>query len=349
MALPRGIRIRGGKFHVDVSVKDKGRMTGTFDTLDEAKLKQVEWRAALVKGQVPAAARPVTGGWTVGEAITKTFEAAWAGTKSEQTFRKLEGQIIDYWGKSRPLGSITTTDLDAWVEHLKAKGNSDATINRKLAFLSKLFTVALPRKGVGTKPKFPRRKEYNGRIRFLSPDEERRVIDALVQWGQDEAHDAVVVLLDTGLRTGELFRLEGRDLDLTTNKVTVWEAKSGEARSIPLTVRARMILEQRAKDQRGKLFPSGYWALRAVWERVRSHLGLSEDDQFVLHALRHTFVSRLVQSGAGLPVAKKLAGHKTLAVTMRYAHLAPDDLAENHAIRALEAMQKDRLRQGVRV
>lgn len=336
MKLPRGIRLRGGKFHVDVSRKDAGRYTGTFDSLAEAEAKRAEWRAALLRGKAPAKELPKgRHGWTIEQALKKTFEVAWGGSKSEHGFEKLANQITEYWGKTRELGSIDTAALDKWVSDLKEIGNSDGTINRKLAALSKLFSVAVPRGGVAFRPKFPRRKEYNGRVRFLSNEEERRALDLLVQWGLEETHDAVVILLDTGLRAGELMRLTPQDVDLKLNRVTVWGAKNNDNRSIPLTLRAHAILKHRIEQHpSGKLFPSGYWRLRMDWDRLREKMGLTEDKQFVLHVLRHTFVSRLVQRGVGLPIVGRLAGHKSLQVTMRYAHLAPGDL--DRAIEKLE-------------
>lgn len=62
--------------------------------------------------------------------------------------------------------------------------------------------------------------------------------------------------------------------------------------------------------------------------RMRKGLGLAEDDQFVPHCLRHTFCSRLVQKGVSLSKVQKLAGHKTLAMTMRYSHLGDENLDE---------------------
>jgi site-specific recombinase XerD len=59
---------------------------------------------------------------------------------------------------------------------------------------------------------------------------------------------------------------------------------------------------------------------------MREHLGLDRDEQFVIHALRHTFASRLVQRGVELATVSKLLGHRSLLTTMRYAHLAPHNL-----------------------
>ena len=65
-------------------------------------------------------------------------------------------------------------------------------------------------------------------------------------------------------------------------------------------------------------------------------------EDFTWHSLRHTFISRLVMKGAHLMEVKELAGHKTLAMTARYAHLAPGHLAD--AISLLEKKGKQEAR-----
>ena len=64
-------------------------------------------------------------------------------------------------------------------------------------------------------------------------------------------------------------------------------------------------------------------------------MGLAEDDGFVPHALRHTWASRLIQRGVSLRVVQEWLGHKTITVTMRYAHLSPKSLLA--AVSVLEA------------
>lgn len=76
---------------------------------------------------------------------------------------------------------------------------------------------------------------------------------------------------------------------------------------------------------------------RAGWRRAATHQGLVDDPQFVPYATRHTFASRLVQRGITLQVVQQLLGHTTLAMSMRYAHLA--DVSFTNAVSVLEAAE----------
>jgi integrase len=202
-----------------------------------------------------------------------------------------------------------------------------------------MLTTAFDRKKLKSVPKMPHRKEYKGRIRFLSPEEENSVLALANQWDKLDEADAVAVFLDTGLRASELTYIEPRDINHSNkqNSVTVWENKGDEPRSIPLTVRAYSILRRRAITHKVKLFPYDKDWTRSFWDRAKASMGLTDDNQFVIHALRHTFASRLVQRGVPLVAVKNLMGHKDIKTTMRYAHLAPNNFPD--AIAVLEPPQ----------
>jgi integrase len=135
----------------------------------------------------------------------------------------------------------------------------------------------------------------------------------------------VVFLLDTGCRPGEAYKLTSRDVNFETGMVTFWETKNGSSRSVPMTLRVRESLSRRTKDT-VRPFPFNDSWLRQQWDRARFKMGLGEDEQFVPYCCRHTCASRLAQRGVHLAVIKAWMGHKTLQITMRYAHLSPTDL-----------------------
>lgn len=310
--LPRGIRKRGESFVVDVQV-DKRRVTRTLPTLARA----IEAQEALKSGHKPSEV------WTLQEAFETTLARAWAGSKSESHSVKNAKAALRYFGADRPLNQIGVRDIEEYADLLEALKNSDATINRKLAALSKMLSVAHQRGGLLAKPHIPRRRESTGRIRWLTPEEETITIRWARHLGLDDAADAITVLVDTGLRTGELWKLTNTDVQ--NGMIHVWDPKNSAPRSVPMTDRVAAIMRRRSGP---RPFPYDNSWLKRSWSKVRAKMGLEDDPQFVPHALRHTCASRLVQRGVSIPVVQSWLGHKTIAMTLRYAHLAPANLMQ---------------------
>lgn len=272
------------------------------------------------------------------EAVDLTHKIAWAGTPNESgaltaayAFRAFTGII--------GIDKVDTAILDEFVDHLRAKGYAPGTINRHLAAASKVLSVCYDRQIIKSKPKIPLQKEAQGRIRFLTDAEERQLQDFALSSGYHKAQlcaDAYTVLIDTGLRLGELLRLQTRDVDFTTNMLSIWQTKNGQPRSIPMTKRVRRILEGRSIglgfEPVDIIFPLRAYQLQYCWNSARFCMGLADDKQFVIHALRHTFASRLVQRGVNIRVVQELMGHKSITVTMRYTHLAPAQLTSAVAL-----------------
>lgn len=323
--LPRGIRPRGGKFFVDVTLRGR-RRTGTASTLAEAKELQVQLKAAIIEGR-DVGTNSVSKGWTLGKAFDRTAALEWAGTKGEKTALLNGNAAVTHFGRTMLLEDIDTNALDGWVIKLMERGNSNATINRKLAALSKVMTVAVDRKGLTRKPKMPKRKEPKGRTRFITHEEEKLIELTLARWGAVDLSESLVVLLDTGFRLGELLNI--MPCDVTGNVITSWLNKGDDPRSIPMTKRVAEVIERRSRavdKPTDKLFDFSSRWIQVQWDRVRHHLELGD---VTLHVMRHTCASRLAQSGeVDLLVIQKWLGHKTITVTQRYAHLIPKNLAD---------------------
>jgi len=156
-------------------------------------------------------------------------------------------------------------------------------------------------------------REGPGRIRWLTEAEEVALLGTLRQTGKYEAHQLTVFLLDTGLRLGEALRLGPGDL--AGDKVHVWETKADKPRTVPLTKRAMLAAW-------GAISKDSYQHTLARAMTLAGIEGASA------HTLRHTFASRLVQRGVGIPEVQALLGHKSIQTTMRYAHLSSDNLRD---------------------
>lgn len=218
---------------------------------------------------------------------------------------------------------FTDEMLDKLFSHLRKRGNSNATINRKMAALSKLLRKAHKMGDVQSLPEFKRLKEKAGRIRFLEPDEEVRLFEAIHE--KSELYGRFCIfLIDTGARLGEGIGLRWQDIQ--GERVTFWLTKSGKSRSVPLTLRATEAIRASDRAKRGPFTSIVQAKFRAAWNEAKQEVGLGAEPDVVPHILRHTCASRLVQGGIDIRRVQTWLGHQTLQMTMRYAHLASGDL-----------------------
>ncbi|WP_457788342.1 tyrosine-type recombinase/integrase [Pseudomonas sp. PL-6] len=247
-----------------------------------------------------------------------------------------------------------------WIE----SGLSPATANRNLVRLKGLLSRAVEWGMLDQHPltKVRRLKvDKRGRVRFLAPDEESRLRAALDdrqeqiraerdsanRWREerrqppladlravafaDHLKPLVLLSLNTGMRRGEVFNLTWADVDLQNKLLTVVGdgAKSGQTRHIPLNREALAILtDWKPKDATGHVFPGkDGQRLDNVKKSWTGLLELAKVSGFRWHDLRHTFASKLVMAGVPLNTVRELLGHSDIAMTLRYAHLAPDSKA----------------------
>lgn len=342
-ALPTGVRKRGNSYQYIVTHEGK-QYSGTADTLEGAIAERKNMAYLLTKNNPPtipkaeSIAAPsssklrIPRNMSMQEAVNKAYSLRWEDTKAERTSMLNANSLIKYFGKTTPVSNITTEAVHDLIISLKQQGLSNATINRKLSCLSVILKIAEDCGATTASPNLSRRKEYKGRERFLTEKEEQDAIALLSSWGKDDHRDAFIVLLDTGMRTGELFKLQAKDADFKQGKygiLTLWRTKNDLPRSVPMTYRVSSIVKERVnacKNSNEPIFNFNQWWLRSTWDRLKSNLGLTNDSQFVPHILRHTCASRLVQRGVPLLMVQKWLGHESLQSTMRYSHLSPEAL-----------------------
>jgi integrase len=212
----------------------------------------------------------------------------------------------------------------------------------------------------------PLRFDKTPRIRFLTSDEEVRLINALSarehdmrearfrynEWRQarhltacpalpepyaDYLRPMVLVAKNTGLRRGELLKLRWRHVNLMDTRPTLTvegrTAKTLQTRHIPLNRSALRVL----RDWKKQTHPvDADWFVFGASPEIgqlrvdkawKTVTKLAGLDDFRFHDLRHDFASKLVQKGAPLNTVRELLGHASLEMTMAYAHLSPDGLA----------------------
>jgi len=197
---------------------------------------------------------------------------------------------------------------------------SAASINRLLALLRHLLRIAheewelLP-----AVPKIKLEKEPEGRIRWLEPDEEARLLAACAKSKTKHLANVVTVALESGLRKGELLGLTWDRVDPSRGVLRLEVTKSGKRREVPMREVVDNILAGLPSKREGRVWPAG--DIRTAFEKAVAEAKLED---FHFHDCRHHFASWFVMDGGSLQALQRLLGHATLAMTMRYAHLAPN-------------------------
>ena len=158
----------------------------------------------------------------------------------------------------------------------------------------------------------------------------------------DHLRPLILLAMNTGMRRGELFDLTWENTDLKQAIVTVTgaTAKSKRTRHIPLNTEAletlkawRELVPMNYKlvfaNEIGRRFDN----VNSSWRKILRDAKLQN---FRWHNLRHHFASRLTMAGVDLNTIRELLGHSDHAMTLRYAHLAPE-----HKWRAVEVLSSD--------
>lgn len=263
----------------------------------------------------------------------------------------------------RPLDAITGLDVERWRAVQVERGLSNQTINRDLASIKASFNRAVDW-GLLTANPLARIKKSRVddcmKVRFLSEAEERQLRaaieareerrrserDSANRWRAergyillpslrdfvftDHVKPLILLSINTGCRRGELFDLTWSNVDLDRRILTVTgaTAKSRRTRHIPLNREAAsVLLNWRAQcgdtsslvfvNEQGERFDR----VNSSWRRLLRHAKITD---FRWHDMRHHFASRLAMGGVDLNTIRELLGHSDYAMTLRYAHLAPE-------------------------
>lgn len=253
---------------------------------------------------------------------------------------------------STPLDRITPLALETFKQELLGKGLAPASarlilgdirrIYRKLISWN-LYSGTVPTDGL----KMPRAD--NARIRYLTPDEAERLLDALKTRSSSWWRMAMISL-HTGMRIGEILSLRGSDINLPSRVVHVRDAKAGTRMAHMTDAVAPVFEDVMPATPDGLLFcsregkPLRVTDTSNTFAKVIKALGFNDGltdrrQKVVFHTLRHTFCSWLAIRGVPLYTIGELVGHSSLEMTKRYSHLCPD--TKRKAISHVEVMAQN--------
>jgi integrase len=240
-------------------------------------------------------------------------------SKSTHELQLKINEFLPVFG-DRPAEEITKQEIVRWLtEQAVARGWKPSSRNRWQAAFSLIFRVGIDNEKITRNPAagIKRKTENNDKVRFLSNQEER----ALLQATDPRFHSHLLLSIHTGMRMSEQYSLKWPQVDFERRQLYLPRTKNGDPRDVPLNGTALQALEQlRSITQGDFVFPSAEsprgWFLSAV-ERAAVK-------NYTWHCNRHTFASRLMMAGVDLHTVGELLGHRTAQMTKRYAHLSVD-------------------------
>lgn len=254
--------------------------------------------------------------------------------------------------RGMPLAAIDVAAIDAFMaarRHLSPK-----TVTNHVTLLLAMLNCAVDLGWLERVPRVrkPRVHMFSTDYRYLRTDDEvRRFLVAAADDGED-AHILYATAVFTGMRAGELAGLRWSDVDLDRRLITVQRSflgptKAGDVRYVPILDTLQPLLRRWRLKAGGCtfVFPSETGTMlqpsaRVFQERLQRVLDAAgfprpadrarERHYICFHSLRHTFASHWVMKGGDLFKLQQILGHKSVQMTMRYAHLQPAAFTEDH-------------------
>jgi integrase len=293
-----------------------GKLTAALDLLADRKLQ-------VKKGEFipPRQSRSWTFKKLAEEAIKR--KALRLAPLTIKTDNQRLAQLLPLLGHIR-FDRITAERIEEVISQLKRKGLTNSTLNRYRTLISSIFSYALKANLVMNNPaaRVGRYKENDSRLRWLRPDEEEKlrleIVEPYREWEFDLA-------LYTGLRRGEQWGLRWKDVDLERGNLTV-KGKTGR-RHVVANASALAALDKlhAVTGETEFVSPDNDGKKQRDWRTwFQAACKSARIQNFHWHDLRHTFASRLVMAGVDIRTVQELMGHKSIVMTMRYAHLSSD-------------------------
>jgi len=237
------------------------------------------------------------------------------------------------------LNQITAKLMTGYKTMRLSDGASPASVRNELRLLGHAFNVAIKewewvKENPVSRVSFKELKA--GTVdRWLTQEEEKRLLEAAEGNLYGQLKDIIIIALNTGMSQEEILKLEWRNINLFRKTIITTRKKTEKTRTIPINDTVKELLRQRIKvihingieyvffNSVGNMIDTG--KLKKVFIKTVKDAGIVN---FRFHDLRHTFATRLVQSGVDLYKVSKLLGHADICTTQRYAHHYPESLRD---------------------
>ncbi len=282
------------------------------------------------------------------EEIFEKFFSWYKAVRKESTYKvelKRSRNLIRFFGKDFSFLKIGTKEIEEYRIYRINQGASKSTINKDLRLLSTVINRAVEFEWIPEHKLYRKsllfREIKNERVRYLSKEEEEKLLQVLESGKNKTLKNIVLLSLHTGMRLGEILNLKWENVDFK-NKILILfpdQTKNKKRHVIPLNKTAYKVLKEQETMKLLKcpyVFHRNGRKINSIKDGFKSALKKAGIEDFRFHDLRHTFASRLVQRGIDLYVVKELLNHSSIMVTQRYAHLRLENMKK-----AVEILEKE--------
>jgi len=245
----------------------------------------------------------------------------------EKQLRDIKPMMIERFKRER-LATPTMHDKPE-----RPKPRSPASVNRDLACLSKILSMAFDNELIDSNPMRRVRllKENGSRERFITADEEVKLF-AKLTGRRDHIRSVVTVALNTGMRRGEILDLQWEHVNFIARTIFIAKSKTGKTRTIPMNDIVFEELKALKQDAGTRDFVFSVSktgvnidSIKTGWRNACAAAGLVD---LRFHDTRHTFATRLRANGVHEWDIRDLLGHTTTRMTSVYTHLTPANLRQ---------------------
>jgi integrase len=257
---------------------------------------------------------------------------AWAkANKRSWRHDRFRAQVLIEYFRGKTFAQISPLLVEKYKrerrESITVRGGTraPATVNRELALLSRIFTLAMKNRLAAYNPcsEVQKLAADNKRVRYLLDEEEHRLLPFLVG-PLAHVRAAVIVAVGTGMRRGDQLNLRWERVDFQRDVIWVPNAKTGQSYGVPMSARVReVMLELRRTSGRSEYVFTNpqtgkpYKELRRPFDTACRRAGIRG---LRWHDLRHTFGTRLAEAGHSEATIAELMGHAEPKTTRRYTH-----------------------------
>ena len=251
------------------------------------------------------------------EELTNTVNKLfYDNSSSYKVIASKQKELLAILGASTEVKTITDKKVNEYLQELIKRGNEPATINAKLAYLSKVLNYARRVNLIEYKPYIPTQKIIATKDKFITKSEYEKMINYALANNLQELYWVIVIGYNTGMRISNIIAILPEDIE--NGYIRIYHNKTNNPYSVPMNDTIKKLMQNFTG------FTMNYRQIQYRFDLMIKELNL--DKRITIHTLRHTTCSKLVEEGVPLPVVQALMNHKRISTTMRYNHLKNEQL-----------------------